>query len=109
MQRFSRSDVLLVPYPFSDLSAAKVRPAVIVNAARPSRDLLVVPLTSRTTGLLIGEFVLSDWKAAGLNVPTAVKRALFTIEQRLVRHTVGTLSSTDTQHLDTSLRAWLGL
>jgi hypothetical protein len=47
MQTFSRNDVVLIRYPFSDLSQFKVRPAVIVGQDRESPDLFIVPLTSR--------------------------------------------------------------
>jgi len=77
MPNFSKNNVILVRYPFSDLSRSKVRPAVIVNAPHSSQDLLITPLTSKTTALLEGEFVLSEWKAAGLNVATAVKRGIY--------------------------------
>src|SRR3990172_12374906 len=82
MPAYSTHDVILVRYPFSDASSAKVRPAVVVSAPHPSRDLFVVPLTSRTSGLLSGEFILKEWAGAGLNVPSAVQRGLFTIEER---------------------------
>jgi mRNA interferase MazF len=62
MPSYSRSDVVLVRYPFSDLSAAKVRPAIVVGAPNPPRDPIVVPLASRTTGLFPGEFILDDWR-----------------------------------------------
>lgn len=81
MPNFSKPEVMLVRYPFSDLTSSKVRPAVVVNAAHTSQDLFVVALTSKTSGLLAGEFVPADWKAAGLNVETAVKRGIFTIKQ----------------------------
>jgi len=74
MPIYSRGDVLLVRYPFTDLSGVKVRPAVVVHAPHPSQDSFVVPLTSRLTALQPGEFALADWEKAGLNVPTAVKR-----------------------------------
>lgn len=32
-----------------------------------------MPLTSKVSTLLAGEFVLADWKAAKLNVPTAAR------------------------------------
>ncbi len=35
---FRRGDVVLVPFPFSDLSAAKVRPAVVVSGALYHRN-----------------------------------------------------------------------
>ncbi len=109
MPNFLRNDVVLVRYPFSDLSAAKVRPAVVVNAPHLSRDLLIVPLTSRTNSLLPSEFLLSDWRGAGLNVPTAAKRGVFTIINALVMAKVGALASADAQNIERSRRLWLGL
>lgn len=72
MPSYSKNDVVLLRYPFSDLSEAKVRPAVVVNAPHVSQDVFVVPLTSRLIPLLEGEFVLAHWQTEGLNVPTAV-------------------------------------
>jgi mRNA interferase MazF len=73
MPNFSKSEVILVRYPFSDLTAAKIRPAVVVNDSRVFADYLIVPLTSRTSSLQAGEFALADWRAAGLNMPSAMK------------------------------------
>lgn len=109
MPNYSKNIVILVRYPFSDLSNAKVRPAVIVNAPHSSQDILIVPLTSKTGSLLDGEFVLSDWAAAGLNVITAVKRGIYTVNRSLVIKTVGKLADVDIDRLDQSLRGWLGL
>ena len=109
MPNYSKNIVILVRYPFSDLSNAKVRPAVIVNAPHSSQDILIVPLTSKTGSLLDGEFVLADWAAAGLNVVTAVKRGIYTVNRSLVIKTVGKLADVDIDRLDQSLRGWLGL
>jgi hypothetical protein len=46
MSNYSRGEVVLVRYPFSDLSGLKIRPAVIVNAPHISKDVLILPLTS---------------------------------------------------------------
>ena len=109
MPNYSKNIIILVRYPFSDLSNAKVRPAVIVNAPHSSQDILIVPLTSKTGSLLDGEFVLSDWAAAGLNVVTAVKRGIYTVNRSLVIKTVGKLADVDIEKLEESLRTWLGL
>lgn len=108
MPSYSKNDVL-VRYPFSDLTNAKVRPGVAVHMPHASQDSFVVPLTSRTSGLLTGEFVLTDWASAGLHVPSAVKRGLFTIHPALVVRLLGKLSQADAQQLERSLRDWLGL
>ena len=109
MPNYSKNIIILVRYPFSDLSNAKVRPAVIVNAPHNSQDILIVPLTSKTGSLLDGEFVLSNWAAAGLNVVTAVKRGIYTVNRSLVIKTVGKLDDVDIEKLEQSLRGWLGL
>lgn len=106
---YSKNDIILVRYPFSDLSSSKVRPAVVVSAAHQSQDRFIVPLTSKTKALLLGEFVLSDWAAVGLNVPTAVKRGLYTVHQSLIINTIGTLTEPDIKQLACSLEGWLGL
>ena len=109
MPSYSKPEVVLVRYPFSDLTNSKVRPAVVVNAAHLSQDLLVVALTSKTSGLLAGEFILAEWKKAGLNVETVVKRGIYTIKEALVKKRVGKLEDADAEQLEKSLRAWLDL
>ncbi len=101
--------MILVRYPFSNLSGSKVRPAIVVNAPHSSQDVIIVPLTSRVSALLAGEFVLADWKASGLNVPSAAKRGIYTLQQSLIMKSVGNLSGADADSLEDSLRVWLGL
>jgi hypothetical protein len=74
MPSYSKNEVILVRYPFSNLSGSKVRPAIVINAVHTSQDVIIVPLTSKVSALLAGEFVLADWRGAGLNVASAVKR-----------------------------------
>jgi mRNA interferase MazF len=109
MPSYSKHDVILIRYPFSDLSSSKVRPAVIVSTSHPSQDIFITPLTSKTVTLLAGEFVLSEWAAAGLNVATAVKRGVYTLHENLVIKVIGQLIKVDTDQLEQSLRGWLGL
>lgn len=109
MPSYSKNEVLLVQYPFSNLSGSKVRPAVVVSSSHSSQDVIIVPLTSKTSSLLAGEFILADWKTSGLNVVSAAKRGLYTVHQSLVIKSVGSLSASDAISMDGSLREWLGL
>nr|VFJ42864.1 MAG: mRNA interferase MazF [Candidatus Kentron sp. DK] len=108
MNNYSKNDVIIVRYPFSDISNSKIRPAVIVSASHVSEDVFIVPLTSKTTFLLPGEFVLKDWVKAGLNVETAVKRGIYTVSGNLIIKRVGAISISDAERLEISLRDWLG-
>lgn len=66
-------------------------------------------MTSKTGALLEGEFVLSEWATAGLNVATAVERGLYTVHESLVVKAIGKLADADAELLEQSLRYWLGL
>jgi mRNA interferase MazF len=109
MPSYLRHEIVLVHYPFSDLSGSKVRPAVIVSSVHPSEDVVLVALTSCVARLFPGEFLLKEWRAAKLNVPTAVKRGIYTIHSSLIVRAVGKLDPSDRGTLDRSLREWLGL
>ena len=109
MPSYSKNDIVLVRYPFSDLSTSKVRPGVVVNAPHSSQDVLIVPLTSKTTMLLAGEFILANWASSGLNIETAVKRGLYTVQQNLVVKVIGSVTPADATQLEQALRDWLGL
>jgi mRNA interferase MazF len=107
---YSKGDIVLLSYPFTDLKSSKVRPAVVVATEnRRYSDVFVVPLTSRTENLIIGEFVLQDWSKAGLNVVTAAKRGCVLIETGLIKLKVGGLSKRDVSSLNKSLKLWLEL
>jgi mRNA interferase MazF len=108
MNNYSKNDVILVQYPFSDLSAYRVRPGVIVSHPHVSSDYFIVPLTSKIRNLLPGEFPLKFWQKAGLNVPTAVKRGIYTINQTLIVKTIGKLEPSNSQQLQNSIKQWLG-
>ena len=108
MPSYFKNDIILVRYPFSNLSSSKVRPAIVVSAPHVSQDIMIVPLTSKTASLIEGEFVLAEWSTAGLNVATAVKRGLYTVHPSLVVTTIGQLADSDADRLEQSLRGWLG-
>ena len=44
---FERGDLLLVPYPFSDLSASKRRPVLALTSPDSYGDFIALQVTSR--------------------------------------------------------------
>jgi mRNA interferase MazF len=92
-------DVVLVPFPFTDQSGAKKRPAVIVSSSGYNsnrRDLVIMAITSQVRQPLgFGEALVVDWQAAGLIKPSVLKPVLTTIEQGLVVRALGALSVAD--------------
>lgn len=104
---YSFGDVVLVPFPFTDQTATKKRPAVVVssvayNEALP--DLILMAITSRVSGYpRLGEVIVGNWKDAGLLKPSTIKPILTTIEKSLVVRTLGQLAGEDISVLKRAL------
>ncbi len=89
----SAGEVVLVPFPFSDLSQSKLRPAVCLAdvgrgdwvlcqvTSRPYGDALAVPLSA------------ADFASGGLTVPSYARPGkLFTANTSLIVRSVGFLT-----------------
>jgi mRNA interferase MazF len=70
---YRRGDTVLVPFPFSDLTTTKVRPAIVISSAlyhREEPDLLLAGITTKVISAIGSlDYVLKDWKPAGLRFP----------------------------------------
>lgn len=108
----SFGDVVLVPFPFTDQSGTKKRPAVIVSSSRYNdsrRDLVIMAITSQVRMPLgFGEAMLADWQASGLIKPSVMKPVFTTIEQGLVVRILGKLSEVDLRMLREAMTQSIG-
>jgi mRNA interferase MazF len=89
----STGSVVLVPFPFSDLSQAKLRPAVVL-ASGDRNDRVLCQVTSKPYGDRRAlELCDSDFVAGGLRISSFVRPAkLFTAHQSLIVAEVGKLN-----------------
>lgn len=106
-------DVVLVPFPFTDQSDQKKRPAVVVSSTvyhRERPDLILMAVTSQVRpSASVGEAAIVGWQPAGLLKPSVLKPILFTLERSLVLRKLGRLQQPDLESLRHSLKAILGL
>jgi len=94
---YKQGDILLVPFPFTDQTASKQRPTVVLSGAAYNRnhpDIILAPIISRIARTA-NEVVLSEWRSAGLLKASAVKPVLSSFETSLVRRRLGTLTQPD--------------
>lgn len=105
---FQRADVVLIPFPYTDLSASKTRPAVVVSSGvyhRIRSDLLLAYVSSQVSKAHpVLDYVLVDWSFAGLPKPSFVRPKIAVVEPKLVVHQVGSLSVWDGLEVDRRLR-----
>ncbi len=112
MMPFEFGDIILVPFPFTDQSTTKKRPAVVIsikiyNQKRP--DIIIMAVTSQIKPIsVIGEMMIQKWQEAGLLKPSAIKPVITTIEKPLVIKAMGRLNKEDQKTLQESLKVILG-
>ncbi|MBE7545684.1 MAG: type II toxin-antitoxin system PemK/MazF family toxin [Candidatus Kuenenia stuttgartiensis] len=112
MTVYNRGDVVLVPFPFSNQTIIKKRPAVIISSDvynNTSSDIVIMAITGKTGNLTIGECLIEDWQSAGLLKPSSIKPAISTIEQSLVLKKLGKLSPKDLILMENVLKEFLDL
>ena len=110
---FQRGDVVLIPFPYTDLAATKTRPAVVVSSDRyhtVRSELLLAYVSSQISKAHDTiDYVLTDWAQAGLPKPSFVRPKIAAIEPSLIVHQVGRLSAHDMRQVDGRLRQALAL
>jgi mRNA-degrading endonuclease toxin of MazEF toxin-antitoxin module len=111
-----RGTVVLTPFPFTDFSGQKVRPALVVSRSdRRGRDVILAFITSRQVPLLSDSDLLvnesqSDFVQTGLKTRSVVRLdKLVTIEASLILGELGELSEALLQAVDDRLRYVLDL
>ena len=108
----SFGDVLLVPFPFTNQTTTKKRPAVIVssngyNQNRP--DIVIMAVTSQIHGSgYFGDVRIQNWQQAGLLKPSVIKPILATVEKGLVIRRLGSIADNDRAALTEGLQSIIG-
>ena len=92
MAGFVKGDVVVVPFPFSDLTNAKRRPALVL-AKLDGDDVILTQVTSQTVrDRYAVELKDSDFADGGLNLTSNVRpNRVFTADTRIVLYRVGSL------------------
>jgi len=79
MARFVSGEIVVVPFPFTDLSSAKVRPALVV-ASLSRGDVILCQITSQAAGHPEAiPMLATDFEPGGI-----LKRSSFALPHRLV-------------------------
>lgn len=97
--------VVLVPFPFSDLSARKLRPAIVAAHADVG-DVILCQVTSRSYASRRSiRLVATDFAEGGLNVESHIRPdKLFSADPTLVIREVGRLTTAALTSLRSQIR-----
>lgn len=110
-----RGDVVLVPFPFTDMSSSRLRPAVVLHAESQRDDVVVAFLGSQDLGRLgPGDLLVPashpEFSLTGLSVPSKIRAAkIVTLSRPLIRRWMGRLGPLLSADLDQALVSTLGV
>ncbi|WP_409012441.1 type II toxin-antitoxin system PemK/MazF family toxin [Dyadobacter sp. 50-39] len=95
MAKFVKGEVVVIPFPFSDLSGSKRRPALVI-ADLPGDDVLLCQITSQNSRDIYAiPLTQSDFQSGALPVSSFIRPSrLFTADKRIVVRSARLVSAT---------------
>jgi mRNA interferase MazF len=110
---FKAFTVVRVPFPFTDRTAVKNRPALVLSDKvafnMPAGHSVMAMITSAGNPPWPLDSPIHDLAVAGLPSPSKVRFKLFTLDHRLVRGELGHLGKDDEATVRVALSALLGV
>ena len=92
MAKFVKGDVVVIPFPFSDLSQSKRRPALVL-AVLQGDDLILCQITSKSIkdnyAIPVDE---NDFESGSLNLESNIRpNGLFTADNHIILYRIGNI------------------
>ena len=94
MEGFVKGDVVVVPFPFSDLSGSKRHPALVLTYLHGD-DMMICQITSKPSDDMFSQLLLSEDFISGSLLTASYVRPLrvFTIDKHIVLRKIGQITS----------------
>jgi mRNA interferase MazF len=108
--------IVLVPFPFDDLTATKMRPAIcLTDEIKPHSHIVLAFITSQVSANASAtDFVIdksdADFAVTGLKVSSMIRlHRLMTVTKSIIRRELGELSVAQQTEIDNRLRKLFNL
>jgi mRNA interferase MazF len=103
-----KGDIVLIPFPFTDLSGSKLRPAIVLAAS--SMDLTVCFVTTQLQWEEPTDVRLQPTLTNGLKRSSLIRVSkIATLDKSLAKGLLGQLDSNELSELDLKLKTLPGL
>ncbi len=100
-------DVVVVPFPFTDSSRTKRRPALVLSQKSAFGDLVehsvLTMVTSHKNDSWPLDVFIEHKKSSGLKAPSVVRMKLFTLDNRFILRKIGHLAKSDQNQVKKNL------
>lgn len=110
-------DIVLIKFPFTDLSASKVRPALVISSEEYNereKDIIFMLITSNTSRIAVEDFLLEvdhpEYKLTGLKKSSVFKISkTHTLDKNIAVRKLGYIGIKITSEIKSRLKKLLGL
>lgn len=112
---YDKYEIVKIPFPFSDTNQVKLRPALVISSKKHFNGKIGMSVMAMITSvkprrdLWPSDVEIEDLPSSGLPVPSIVRFKLFTLDHRLIKGKLGTLSNVDIQSVQKMLNKVLGM
>jgi len=103
-------NIVIVPFPFVDNAKSKSRPALIVSSKAFNEShshSVMAMITTSTSTSWESDVLIQNLKLAGLPVKSSIRVKLFTLDNRLIKKTIGSLDQATTKEIKKVISSYL--
>ncbi len=91
-------DIVLVPFPFTNLKSFKKRPALVISpdAYNDRLDVVIAFITSKMDqSNRYGDYIIKEWSKSGLPKPSMLRMKFATVGKFMIIKKIGKLAKKD--------------
>ena len=100
-------DVVVVPFPFTDMPIEKRRPALVLSLAAfnaSNEQTILAMITTAARSEWVGDVRIADLAAAGLPRSSVIRWKILTLPNGLIQRRLGSLSRKDRSSASRAMR-----
>lgn len=107
---YKKWDIVLIPFPFTDVSTTKKRPGLVISPQEiieDSHDCVIVFMTSKIDSTKrLGDYLIREWEKSDLPKPTLIRMKFATISTTIIIKKIGRLHQADIDGFNQKLQSF---
>jgi len=95
---YKKWDIILVPFPFTNLKTTKKRPVLIISPDKYNEkfNIVIAFITSKLDlEYRLGDYKIQEWEKSNLPKPSMIRMKFATIDKSIILKKIGRLSEKD--------------
>ncbi len=107
---YKKGDIILIPFPFTDLSGTKVRPALVLHSDKKQSDVVVVFITSQVKDKSPHLVEIMPTTKNGIKVTSVIVcHKIATLDKKIIIGTIGVSEGVVIDAVNKALKVVLSL